>query len=150
MKFRPWHRRRLQKLAKLLCTKKVINHFNLQGWASTSIENLTAKKIDCGTTACAVGWACTIPSFRKAGLRLESNYSMGPKGIGPYPVPHFKNEYGILAAANFFGLSLREASLLFIPGSYHWHKDRDKNGNVKITEVVKRINNLIKEKAKAQ
>lgn len=26
---------------------------------------------DCGTSACAAGWAATIPAFKKAGFRLE-------------------------------------------------------------------------------
>lgn len=31
------------------------------------------KDLSCGTTACAIGWATTIPAFRKAGLRLTAH-----------------------------------------------------------------------------
>lgn len=62
----------------------------------------------CGTVACAVGHACTIPEFQAAGLGL-SGYSGTP-------------EYGSLlswaAVRVFFGLTFEQAHSLFDSGHY--------------------------------
>jgi hypothetical protein len=54
-------------------------------WGSYVTRRLLAgKKIgDCGTTACAAGWATTMPVFRKLGLVLrnrEGRTEVGLKG----------------------------------------------------------------------
>lgn len=62
---------------------------------------------DCGTTACALGWACTMPKFRKLGLDLNSG------------VPTLKGVQGAFpAAANLFGLTDAESYYLFEPSNY--------------------------------
>lgn len=55
-------------------------HFDMSHWfAHNGEHSIGAKEVtqkvltDCGTSACALGWACTIPSFRKAGLRMPLN-----------------------------------------------------------------------------
>ena len=54
----------------------------------------------CGTTACALGWAATIPSLRKAGLRVEAlSHSDKP----------------MKRARRVFGLDEAQAEALFAP-----------------------------------
>ncbi len=67
----------------------------------------------CGTTACAIGHACSIPSFRRAGLKLVGAqiYDDGAPYIQHYP--EFDDEVGFDAAANFFDIDDREAESLF-------------------------------------
>lgn len=60
---------------------------------------------DCGTTACAMGYACRMPSFNKAGLRLGKLTA----------TPYYKNWAGFEAAQKFFGLGQVEALTLFSP-----------------------------------
>lgn len=58
---------------------------------------------ECDTTACAVGYACMMPSFKKAGLKLVGS------------VPTYKGLDGFQAAAEFFGLTYADTSALFSP-----------------------------------
>ncbi len=55
------NRHRLEVLSKFLRTVPV-EEFDIETWRSP-----------CGTTACAVGWACTIPEFKEAGLLLRAD-----------------------------------------------------------------------------
>ena len=58
----------------------------------------------CGTTACALGWLATDPSFKRAGLSVSQG---GPTINGMrYPEAY-------QAAADFFDISELQASLLF-------------------------------------
>lgn len=134
--FRHWHKNRLLKLVKLLRSKKVANHFNLDDWANKELGELTSKKVSCGTEACAVGWACTIPSFRKAGLKLV--------GITDELIqPIFKHSNGMTAAADFFGMTYEEANELFHPDGYEHDWDRP----VTPKEVANKIVNFVKAKS---
>ncbi len=135
--FRHWHRNRLLKLARLLNTKKVAAHFNLNNWLTGELKDLVSKKKDCGTTACAVGWACTIPQFRKAGLRIYNNPLYSDYW------PDSKGTLGFAGVCKFFGLSNDEAMSLFHPQGYSWVK-------VTPTDVADKIRLLLKEKAKTQ
>lgn len=45
--------------------------FNFGAWVGKDWRG--APDLSCGTTACAIGWATTIPFFRKLGLRLGRN-----------------------------------------------------------------------------
>lgn len=56
----PEGHRRLLVLAEFLETKVPASAFDLSDW-------------NCGTSACAVGWATTIPEFRLLGLRLRTD-----------------------------------------------------------------------------
>lgn len=75
----------------------------------------------CGTLACAVGWACTIPEFNEAGLvrwqRSEDD------SIAPY----YNRLHSWDAVEAFFELSMDEASALF---------SHDKPGWVSAGEVL--------------
>ncbi len=90
------NRERLQVLADFLLTVPV-EKFDLATW-------------DCGTTACAVGHACQIPEFKKAGLRLI--------GGSPKCSISFDGWYGRYAAQYFFDLTFKKIEDLFFADTY--------------------------------
>lgn len=96
---------RLEKLAQVL-DKVPAKNFNMGAWIRDKIEgSFTKKKIlECGTRACALGWACTIREFRDDGLKM--NYFMEPK---------FGDKYGEDAGAEFFGIPYKIANHIFMP-----------------------------------
>lgn len=61
---------------------------------------------ECGTRACALGWATTIPALQQRGLRRS--------GSG---MPEFGLNRGLEAASEFFGLDHMEACRLFSPNT---------------------------------
>lgn len=69
-------KRRLLKLADFLETADLPGEFNLE----TMAQDWRAGQPQCGTQACALGWATTIPSFRKAGLSLNRIGGLRLKG----------------------------------------------------------------------
>lgn len=92
----------------------VANLGNLAKVNGNKIE-LKATSVDkireCGYAACAVGWACTIPSFKKAGLKLQSKVL---NGIDDFRmVPKYKSYAGFDAAMSFFGVDQELATYLF-------------------------------------
>lgn len=88
-----FQRKRLLKLADYLYT--IPNRkFDLTCW-------------ECDTSACAFGYACMMPSFKKAGLSLRG-------GIPTYTTSGTYYD-GFRAASEFFGLSMKEAFDLFSP-----------------------------------
>lgn len=69
--------------------------FDFGHWVGDKWEG--RPDLSCGTTACAAGWATTIPEFREAGLRMRaSNWG------GGFPV--FKPYTGFTALGVFFDL----------------------------------------------
>ena len=76
--------------------------FNYAYWVSnTNYEVPTFN--ECGTVGCALGWATTIPSFKKLGLKMDTNE------------PFISGAYGLMAGAYLFGISFFEAKYLFVP-----------------------------------
>jgi hypothetical protein len=86
------------------------HEFNLDHWVgdmkfADQIEVIAKGHIErgCGTTACALGWAATIPEFREAGFGLA--------GVeGRHLLPIYKDAKGrefsdFQAAMHFFNLS---------------------------------------------
>lgn len=71
------------------------------------------KELDCGTIACAVGWACSYPKFVKQGLSLF--------GTTPTFDTAGRTYVGWYAVEKFFGLTQGESAALFLksPGRYH-------------------------------
>jgi hypothetical protein len=74
-------------------------------------KNLILSQKDlhtCGTSACALGWAATIPSFKKAGLCLVAGYGVDlmSKGLR-------LESYSEDAGCKFFDLNPYEANDLF-------------------------------------
>lgn len=70
----------------------------------TSVDEMHA----CGATACAVGWACTITEFVKAGLTLSI-----PEGN-----PHFEGKDSFDAATAFFQLPAHDYFITSPVSSY--------------------------------
>ncbi len=109
-------RKRLTILANFLKrSKRVKNHFSLWGWLKAEggyryfpegglrPESFTSE---CGSSACACGWAGTIPALRRRGL---STTSWGPQ---------YRGRSSWLAVEQFFGLSNEDAEQLFMAASY--------------------------------
>jgi len=102
--------KRLMKLADFLDTVPR-KHFDMNIYVEGIRTGDGEYKIDglinheCGTSACALGWACTMPEFRKAGLRLSGS------------MPIYKNWDEQSAAKRFFGITEKEAETLFYS---HW------------------------------
>lgn len=109
------NKRRLNKLADYLDALPA-RKFDLDHWIA-SYENgyprEDGKKYKCGTTACALGHAGLIPSFRRAGLKTE----MAPNATqGEVTLDGL--EHGTHAAEIFFDLRSEEADYLFLPEYY--------------------------------
>jgi len=112
-------KRRLLALAKFLRGLPA-ERFDMREWVGKDWKG--GADLSCGTTACALGWATTMPLFRKLGLRLVHTGSIG----GGYPQvgdgyeSGGRWEYartGYHAAAFLFGITYEEAEYLFLPGS---------------------------------
>lgn len=70
------------------------------------IDSGTGKHI-CGTSACALGWATTIPELRRLGLRLR----FVNEGYGAIVVYGLQHDFA--AARAIFGLTSEEVLFLF-------------------------------------
>lgn len=87
------------------------DRFDLDYWASAAGGRRTFAPDACGTTACAIGWACTLPAFNAAGLRLD--------GVNPsYLDQDGFERRGWAAADRVFGISRWETSHLFESSTY--------------------------------
>lgn len=89
----------------------------------------------CGTTACAMGWACTLPSFREAGFRLvgiTSEHNLATR---------FHIEYGLHknfgAVVVGLGIGSEAAEAMFSTGYYPTH------GLTTAAEVAERIRSFL-------
>lgn len=87
------------------------------------------KKNHCGTVGCAMGVACTIPSFQRLGLKLDSCYSQ----------PDYQGYSGVQAAERFFEIDYYDAHSLFMPDDYPYHKRGRR-------DVARRIRRFVREK----
>lgn len=120
------HIDRLEKLYDFLGTVKPAK-FNFGAWGAS---NIGATDLNvCGTTACALGWAASMPEFRKRGLKLQwSVATVGPGDKESEAVVVLKDKDGQLyngedAGREFFGLTSDEADYLFLPKGYGWDSD---------------------------
>jgi hypothetical protein len=155
------HARRLLKLADFLRTVPQ-REFDMGEWHKGSESGSVCK-----TVACAAGWACSIPSFRRAGLRLNINdfweeedergrktksfsgdVKFEPKTqtdrqmareVGDESGCRHENLKNVFAAQAFFGLTCDQANYVFLPGSYMV------DGKVTRKMVIDRIRELVKQ-----
>lgn len=126
----PVHAERLLMLANFLEKEVKEDRFNFNTWSSSAglrdyiNEAVTAKSEfipvpegACGTTACALGWATTIPAFRDLGLRLFVN-RWGEVWPGMVDDKTDDSTWtNIINACNrLFGLTPDETNYLFTPG----------------------------------
>lgn len=92
------------------------------------------KPLECRTAGCALGWATTIPSFRRAGLRLEGSMT----GSDAQTLPTYDGDGGMYAAVRFFDIELPIAEHLFHPMYYATERERTSP-----KAVAKRIRKLV-------
>lgn len=84
---------------------------------------------DCGTVACALGWAGSDPRFKAEGLQLEH----------PSYAPYFQGFTGYAAGAQFFGITRGQSEYLFNPDEYA----PGLNEQVTPADVIARIEELL-------
>ncbi len=121
--------RRLLKLAELLESLPP-ERFNYGHWVG---ENYKGRaNLSCGTTACALGWATTMPSLRKLGFRLKQSQVASGKHLEPVVIKPLKRTMVArdndpddtdLACNELFGLDMSDVMLLFIPNYNYRHTD---------------------------
>lgn len=95
----------------------------------------------CGTSACAVGWACTHPKFNEQGLKYGIDDPVWEKVY----TPMYNGKSSWDAVGEFFGISYQLSDLLFDEGSYYdvfWCEDAGKV-DVKPKDVANRIQIVI-------
>lgn len=106
---------RLLKLAKFLRTRVPVERFNMATWAGNHDISFNEEMgLDCGTSACAMGWATTIPAFKKLGLTLKS---IGRPGSCEAQL-QYRDLISFDAAAEFMGLTSSQTKHLFAPSYY--------------------------------
>lgn len=95
----------VQRLLRLADHLDTVNpeEFSLFNWA-------------CGTTACAVGHACSIPEFVRDGLVLRFTDPLG--GQSTLGCPVFKNYDGWNAVREFFSITGKISRYFFDPDKY--------------------------------
>lgn len=150
------YKRRLLKLADFL-DELPPTRFNYESWVGDSWEG--RSNLSCGTTACALGWATTIPSFRKLGLRLKTNRRYGSTHVTLSSLTGsaaYAENAPRLAAREVFGLNLDEFEYLFIPATTIIINDKMVNSpgySASAKRVATHIRKFVKRKynrAKAQ
>lgn len=106
------------------------------------LENVPAEKFDlskwkCGTTACAIGWACSDPSFNEQGLRMTHFSHLGEHTLY-CPILRFGNrkEEGWDAVTQFFDITREQADYLFANWTYQPSQGTTEN-------VILRIKGLL-------
>jgi len=108
--------KRLLALADLL-EKLPRRRFEYARWVGTSWKG--KQDLSCGTTACALGWAATMPSLRRAGLRLmpSTEYADGfYHGVVALKGDRYAtNSSPYEAAKEVFAIDYAEAYHLFNP-----------------------------------
>lgn len=111
--------KRLMLLANFL-EKLPEGRFDYSRWVGNDWEG--REDFSCGTTACAFGWAATLPELREAGLRAyKSGWENGfistitlMEGINPSDVT-YDFELVRKAGKEIFDLNTDEFEYLFIP-----------------------------------
>lgn len=121
--------RRLLKLAAFL-DKVKRSRFYFGSWVGGDWKG--APDLSCGTTACALGWAASMPEFRRLGLRIRFDDSIANEKWREHEVV-LGQLPGYHAAARLFGLTVSEATFLFIPREcrpFRFTSDRPSNPEV--------------------
>ena len=133
---------RLQTLAAFLRTVPQ-EHFDLHSWRSSegyeyaSDDDLTT--LQCGTTACAVGWACSLPEFQAQGLAWGTD-SLSYTGYPVYKFSEGGDAEGWEAVEEFFDISYSTAEHLFASDEYE--------DNATAVQVADRIEEVIAQRSK--
>lgn len=131
------HAKRLLKLADHLDTLPR-KEFDFGTWSQVQ---------SCGTTACALGHACTMPAFRRLGAKLVLDWveSEDSKFLRP-TLSGQEDEAGVYEVSNtLFGLNYDEVERLFYPGNaFHGYSGLGENATPK--QVARHIRKFVKER----
>lgn len=111
--------RRLHKLADYMDSlpKSANKHFSMRNFFIHANEEHeheipSAPKVKdlhtCGTTACALGWAMTVPAFRRAGLELEGDEVFNSHEV--FCLPDYWSDEGDDLWEAFFGAGNKDAT----------------------------------------
>jgi hypothetical protein len=107
---------RLLKLADFL-DKLPPERFDIYDWVGSDFRG--DVDLSCGTTACAIGWATTIPEFRQLGLSLNIQANCYSHRIIATPVLDLGGGitlHGFDAAGHLFDITREDAYYLFDTG----------------------------------
>lgn len=127
---------RLEHLKEIL-SKVPVNQFDLGVWIVGAKDN--GKKFEqliggCGTSACAIGWACTDAYFNKQGLHYhidEDDLEEARLGeikfedVNGFPV--FEGKKGFYAVCKFFDIPYNISEWLFLEEYYEFDKIKPKD-----------------------
>jgi hypothetical protein len=115
-------RRMLLTLARKL-EKLPARRFKYNRWVSGDWKG--RADLSCGTSACAAGWATTLPSFRAKGLRLKRD-GYADSEVGGYitirgagVTDDSTYAHSLRSMARVLGIDFRLARYLFNPGEQH-------------------------------
>lgn len=149
--------RRLLKLTKKLRTRAVGQRFEYGHWVGVDWEG--HQNLSCGTSACAFGWAPSIPSFARAGLRLKKlgdDVMVTLKGSKVRRVGNTHENamnHTLKTAQKFFNLTEDEAQLLFVPATYMNTSDggyvSSPEDSATAQEVARHIEKFVAKRVKA-
>ncbi len=122
---------RLTKLADFLAKKVKPGWFNLSSWATRGF-----LEKECGTTACAAGWATV--AFPNQGLELRKRYSdRSILDLTFLPRTGRRITDPFQAAAVFFDIPEPVAQYIFCPSDYDFEKRTKRYVIARIRRVVK-------------
>lgn len=127
---------RMQRWSSFLRNEVPPDQFDIRDWFSSLRRKyvVAGPVSECGTIACALGWACAIPEFRAAGLLPSGN---------PFdPTPIFYSFRGNEAGARFFDLPMDVADDIFYYEPWSYPKAQSGAG-VTTTMVADKIDGLI-------
>lgn len=109
------NKERLLRLADFLDNEVPIAHFDMSSWFDVGGRPRHLAKLgECGTSACAFGWATQIPEFQEQGLRLSSL-----NGVT------FNQLDGYDAAEAFFDIKRAASAYLFSASDHRNEKPAD-------------------------
>ena len=99
--------------------------------------------LSCGTTACAFGWAATMPIMKLHGLRLRAQ-PCGPCAYAPrfsFRSSRWRHAYDVARVA--FALNFDENKYLFVPGVHLSGMPRSPGMFASAQDVAAHIRNFL-------
>ena len=96
--------------------------FDINHWSDSDLTHskaTMAKALDCGTSACAVGWAVIGAPIWHTHFKFEKNGNLEAKFLNTDGTP-FNDEFD--AVALFLGVSIGESNFMFAPSGYGYNK----------------------------
>jgi hypothetical protein len=122
--------------------------FNYAVWVGHDWKG--KEDLSCGTTACALGWAATVPELREAGLCLRrDDYGYGYVDLVSRDTKAALGwRRSLNAAMRVFDLTESEADYLFVPSDNYDanYSDYDKQGptsDASAKEVAQHIKDFV-------